>query len=134
MKIKYYFVTGETVEIAVPEHMAAVMMKTDKDLKNSNRRESNKHYSFDELLAKGMQLTDGQVGAEFRLEQKEMRKALSKAVKALLPQQRQLLQKIFFEERTMAEIAREEGVTTSAISHRLDLIYKKLKKLLLQNQ
>ncbi|HML35642.1 MULTISPECIES: sigma-70 family RNA polymerase sigma factor [Sporomusa] len=134
MKIKYCFVTGETVEITVPEHMVTAILKNDMEIKNNNRRESNKHYSFDELQTKGMQLPDRQPVTTFYLEQQEMRKMLSKAVQALLPQQQWLLQQIFFEERSMTEIAREEGVTVSAISHRLELIYKKLKRLLLQNR
>lgn len=50
------------------------------------------------------------------------------AISKLLPRQQELVDKVYFHGITIAEIAREEGVTISAISHRLDLIYKRLRQ------
>jgi RNA polymerase sigma factor (sigma-70 family) len=50
------------------------------------------------------------------------------AISKLLPRQQELVDKVYFQGITMAEIAREEGVTVSAISHRLNLIYKRLRQ------
>jgi predicted DNA-binding protein YlxM (UPF0122 family) len=44
-----------------------------------------------------------------------------------LPQQQALLKKVFFEERSIVSVAREEGVGESAIRDRLKRIEKKLK-------
>lgn len=135
MKIKYEFLTGETVEIDVPETIGKVLTGIDKDAKNNDRRESRRHHSMDALTELGVQLAAASEELTDAIEVRETREALRQALDKLLPQQRKLLQKIYFGNgRTIADVAREEGVTVSAISHRLDLIYKKLRKLLNQNQ
>ena len=57
---------------------------------------------------------------------------LQTAIKTLQPQQKELIQKKFYEKRTNVDIAAEEGVTETAIRKRLMKIYdnlaKKLKK------
>jgi DNA-directed RNA polymerase specialized sigma subunit, sigma24 homolog len=46
----------------------------------------------------------------------------------LLPQQRELIQKIHYQKRTIASVAAEEGVTEGAIRDRLRKTYKRLRK------
>ena len=48
-------------------------------------------------------------------------------MEALSPSQRELVKKTYFEERTFASIAREEGVGESAIRDRMKRIHKQLK-------
>lgn len=135
MKIKYEFLTGEAVEIEVSEAIGKVLIGIDKEAKNSDRRESRRHNSMDALTELGVQLAAASEELTDAIEAQETREALRQALGKLLPQQRKLLKKMYFGDgRTIADIAREEGVTISAISHRLDLIHKKLRKLLNQNQ
>jgi RNA polymerase sigma factor (sigma-70 family) len=61
---------------------------------------------------------------------RETREALRQALGKLLPQQRKLLQKIYFEDKSISEIAREEGVYESAISNRLSKALKRIRKFL----
>lgn len=135
MKIKYEFLTGEAVEIEVSEAIGKVLIGIDKEAKNSDRRESRRHHSIDALDEIGVQLAATSEELADSIEMRETTEALRQALGKLLPQQRKLLQKLYFGDgRTIVDVAREEGVTISAISHRLDLIYKKLRKLLNQNQ
>jgi len=135
MKIKYEFLTGEAVEIEVSEAIGKVLIGIDKEVKNSDRRESRRHHSIDALAELGVQLAATSEELADSIEMRETTEALRQELGKLLPQQRNLLQKLYFGDgRTIADVAREEGVTISAISHRLDLIYKKLRKLLNQNQ
>lgn len=53
---------------------------------------------------------------------------LAKAMQNLLPQQRELLYKVYFEGRTNTDIAAEECVSEAAIRNRLKKIYAKLQK------
>jgi DNA-directed RNA polymerase specialized sigma subunit, sigma24 homolog len=46
----------------------------------------------------------------------------------LLPEQRRLLEQIYFKNQTRAEIAEEDGVNEAAIRNRLKKIYKKIEK------
>ncbi|TCL37221.1 RNA polymerase sigma factor (sigma-70 family) [Anaerospora hongkongensis] len=135
MKIKYEFLTGEAVEIEVSEAISKVLIGIDEEVKNSDRRESRRHHSIDALAEIGVELAATSEELADSIEMRETTEALRQAIGKLLPQQRKLLQKLYFGDgRTIVDVAREEGVTISAISHRLDLIYKKLRKLLNQNQ
>jgi len=66
------------------------------------------------------------------IEEKDVIKALSDALDELLPQQKELVQKVFFEGMAIVEIARAEGVSEAVIRNRLNKIYKKLKNILNQ--
>ncbi|MDF2568670.1 MAG: sigma70-ECF: polymerase sigma factor, sigma-70 family [Sporomusa sp.] len=135
MKIKYEFLTGEAVEIEVSEAIGKVLIGIDKEAQNSDRRESRRHNSIDAFAELGVQFATADEELVASIEARETKEALRQALDKLLPQQRKLLQIIYFgDQQTIADVAREEGVTVSAISHRLDLIYKKLRKLLNQNQ
>jgi RNA polymerase sigma-70 factor (ECF subfamily) len=98
MKIKYQFVTGETVEIEVPDNIAEVASTIDRDTENSNRKETRRHNSVEELEKNGTQLLDHRIDVQSIIEQKEIREGLYKALDTLLPRQRELIQKIFFKE------------------------------------
>lgn len=130
MKIKYEFVTGDSVEIDVPETMEQVIVEFDKDIKNSNRRETRKHNSVEEMEGQGIQFADNGIDLATLIEQQELKEALKDAMGQLLPQQRKLIQQVFFERQSIAQIARLEGVDERAIRNRLNKIYRKLKKFL----
>lgn len=129
MKITYKFVTGEVVEIEVSEGIGEVSIALDKDVYNSDRRETRRHSSLEELREQGAQLGDD-VDVSFFIEQQEISEALHDALHILSPQQRKLVREVFFKERTIVDIARAEGVSESAIRDRLKRIYKKMKNIL----
>lgn len=129
MKIKYEFLTGETVEIEVPETIGKVLIGIDKEAKNSDRRETRRHNSIDALTELGVQLAATRELTD-SIEAKETREALRQALDRLLPQQRELLRQIYFEDKSISEIARTEGVYESAIRNRLSKALKRIKKFL----
>ncbi len=130
MKIKYEFVTGESIEIEVMDSVAEAAAAIDRDIKNNNRRERRIHSSVEELAEKGIQVADDKVDIHSAVEEQEVRTTLHKALSQLLPQQKDLIQKVFFEGKSISEIARAEGVDESSIRDRLKRIYKKLKNFL----
>ena len=106
MKFRYEFVTGEVIEIDVPEKFEKVMIEIDKDICRCNRRETMRHTSLEVLQRKGVQLSEGPSGdVVSMLVKQERREVLINAISNLLPQQRELVRKVFFERRTMADIA-----------------------------
>ncbi len=62
------------------------------------------------------------------LEHQEMLKKLEVSISKLLPQQQELICKIYFKRMTRVAIAKEENVTEAAIRNRLNKIVKKIKK------
>lgn len=132
MKIKYEFLTGETVEIEVSDAIGKVLTGIDKEGKNSDRRESRRHHSIDALAELGVQLATTSEEFADAIDARETGEELRQAFEKLLPQQRNLLKKIYFEDKSISEIAREEGVAPQSVHERLNRIYKRLRKILIK--
>lgn len=131
MKIKYEYVTGESVEIEVPEGIGEVSIELDRAIYNSDHRETRRHNSVETMQEQGVQLSDKRVDVSSAIEKQEMTDTLNNALDKLLPQQRELIRKVFIEGMSVSSIAREEGVNEGAIRNRLRKIYKRVKTILL---
>lgn len=96
MNIKYQFLTGETVEINVPDHIGEVCIEIDRDTQNSNRRETRRHNSISCME---------DAGQSFSLRMKESAWpicfwqtkpiAIYLQLQSLLPQQQELIRQVF---------------------------------------
>ncbi len=128
MKVKYEFLTGEIVEVEVSNDIGEVSIELDREIHNSDRREIRRHNSVDKLQVQGIQIADGSVDVVSIIEKKETREALYNALNKLLPQQRELIHKVFVEGRSMADIAREGCVTAKGIQNRINKIKTQLRK------
>lgn len=129
MKIKYEFVTGEVSEIEVEDGMGELLVDFDRQEYNNNHKETRRHVSLDGMEYEG-ELFISELDTAGEIERREDMARLFHALDRLSPAQRNLVLKVYFEGRSCASIAAEEGVDKSAVSHRLERIYKKLKKFL----
>lgn len=68
------------------------------------------------------------VEAENEVEHQDTLDKLKKAMECLLPQQKDLFNKVYLERRSNTDIAAEEGVTEAAIRNRLKKLHERLKK------
>ena len=127
MFIKYQDATGNLIEIEVSEVIGEVSIEIDKVMANSNRRETRWHNSISRMEEAGVQFADESIDVAELLLENEANRKLHAAMNKLLPQQKELIRQVFFEERSLVEIARETGVTVGAIWNRLQKIYKRLK-------
>lgn len=128
--IKYEFATGEVIEIEVPAEVAEVIIEIEKIEYNKNRAETCRHNSIADMEEQGFQFEDKSSDIESIAENNEELKALYAAMDKLLPQQQELIKKVYFEEKSLTEIAREEGVNKSSVHKRLERIKGQLKKYL----
>lgn len=131
MNIKYEFLTGETLEIEVSDEIAEVAIEIERETYNSNRRETRRHNSIEDMQSLGVQFKDIESDTANMVEEKENKETLHNALDKLLPQQKELVQKVFFQGMSIVQIARAEGVNEAAIRNRLNKIYKKLKNILI---
>lgn len=129
MKIRYEFANGEISEVEVSEELGRTLAEMTHRAALRDRAETRRHVSLDKLLFLGAQIGDGSPSVEELTEQALDMATLRRAVDQLEPQQRALVQKVFYENRTIASIAREEGVNPATVSHRLERIYRKLNKI-----
>ena len=129
MKYEYINATGKT-EIEVDEHFYEILVALDREEYNSDRKHSRRHpISLEGAEYEGDWFSDGAdlLGDMIRAETHER---LHAALGQLTPDQQTLIRQIYFEGVAPSEIAKRDGVDKSAISHRLALAYKRLKKLL----
>ena len=126
MKISYEFVTGEISEIEVDEHLGGMLLDFDRQQYNNDHKETRRHVSLDGMDYEGELFVSAE-DTEGEAERREDMARLFSAMEALSPAQRELVEKVYFEEQKIADIARQEGVSHTAIYDRLERIYKKIK-------
>ena len=129
MRIRYEFVNGEVSEIEVDDSLGELLVDFDRQQYNNDHRETRRHVSLDGMDYEG-ELFVSAKDTEGELLRREDTARLMEAMEALSPSQRELALKVYFNGKSVTSIAAEEGVDKSAISHRLERIHKKLKKLL----
>lgn len=129
MRVRYEFVNGEWSEIEVEDSLGELLVELDRQEYNSGHKETRRHTSLDGMDYEGALFASPDDPAA-ELVRKEDAARLRQAMEALSPAQRELVCRVYFENEKITDIARQEGVDKSAISHRLDRIYKKMKKFL----
>lgn len=130
MKITYKFVTGEVTEVEVSEEIGAVIIDLDRQEYNNDHKETRRHYSLEGKVYEGMDYAAEDSGLEALFAGPTDEERLHTAIRQLSPDQQEMVQTIYFENVSVNDYAARMGVTQSAISHRLQTVKKKLKKLL----
>ncbi|MDE7330619.1 MAG: sigma-70 family RNA polymerase sigma factor [Lachnospiraceae bacterium] len=130
MKITYEFVTGEISEVEVDERLGGMLLDLDRQQYNNEQKETRRHVSLDGMDYEGELFVSAE-DTEGEAERREDMARLFFAMEVLSPAQRELVEKVYFEERKITDIAREEGVSEAAIRNRLKKIYSRLKKFLI---
>ncbi len=126
MKITYEFVTGEVSGVEVDERLGGMLLDLDRQQENNDQKETRRHFSLNGMDYEG-ELFASAEDTERAVEHREDVARLYFAMEALSPSQRELVKKVYFEERKITDIAREEGVSHVAVRDRLERIYKKIK-------
>ena len=130
MKITYRFVTGEVTVIDVPNEIRAVIVDLDRQEYNNDHKETRRHYSLEGKVYEGMDYAVEDPGLEALFAGPTDEERLHAAIRQLSHDQQEMVRAIYFENVSVNDYAARMGVTQSAISHRLQTVKKKLKKLL----
>ncbi len=125
MTYDYHF-NNETISIDIPDSDYEVLIEMDRLEYNTNHKETRRHISLEACDRDDNQLPDSTDLEETCIQRMEI-DALQCAMDSLLPKQRELIQKIFFENQTITSLARLEGVGKSAICERLNRALERLK-------
>ena len=127
MKISYEFVTGEVSEVEVDERLGGMLLDLDRQQYNNDQKETRRHISLDGMDYEG-ELFASAEDTEREVEHREDMARLFSAMEALSPSQRELVEEVYFEERKITDIAREEGVSKQSVHERVQQALKKLEK------
>lgn len=127
MKITYTFANGDICEIETDETLSTIISDLDRQEFNNNHSETRRHVSLDEYN-KDDNLLPSNSSVIKEIIYIEEFEYLIKAVQTLSFSQRNLFKKHFIDGISVSEIANFEGVSVSAISHKLNRIKNKIKK------
>ena len=129
MKIQYKFAT-ETISIDVPNDWGEILIDLDRQEYNNDHKETRRHYSLEGKVYEGKDYAVEDPGLEALFAGPTDEERLRAAIQKLDPDQQAMIRAIYFEGVSVSDYAARMGVTQSAISHRLQTVKKKLKKLL----
>ena len=129
MKIQYKFAT-ETISIDVPDDWGEILIDLDRQEYNNDHKETRRRYSLEGKVYEGMDYAVEDPGLEALFAGPTDEERLRAAIQKLDPDQQAMIRAIYFEGVSVNDYAARMGVTQSAISHRLQTVRKKLKKLL----
>ncbi len=129
-KIKYEFADGTTSEIEVTDELYALHLELVQQEKRNHWKETRRHISLNYLTENGIDFEDKAADSLSAYLRREDDERIHNAITKLLPEQQALIKKIFYEGKTITEIAKAENVGKSAIANRLTRIYIKIKKFL----
>ncbi len=139
---KIYFINaqGKKVSVEVSEEIAKQYRESLREEWRNDAYEKYYSKSLEGIIEAGRDFEDEQNDVEETIANAEIERIknlrlenLHKALDNLLPEQKDLLMEVYFNGVTQREIAEREGVDESAISKRMERIYKRLKKFFEKN-
>ena len=129
--IQYKFNDGSTKEISVTDELYALHLELLQEEKRNHWRETRRHISLEYLMEQGVDIADHDSGDPLSaLIEKTDDERIKTALSYLSDKQRSLIEKVFYNDLSLREIARQTGISHQALSQQLATIYKKLKKFL----
>lgn len=123
-----YFDGNEFHRLEVSDEFAELYNALENESKNILRRARSNQVSLEALMDAGMDFEANVL--EENAWKESMLEKLPKSLCQLTQDQQWLVKQIFYLGRTKSAVANELGVSNSAISQRLDRIFKKMKKFL----
>ena len=127
MKITYEFVTGEVSEVEVDERLGGMLLDLNRQQENNDQKETRRHFSLNGMDYEGELFASAEDTEREAVRRSEMARLYS-VMEALSPSQRELVKKVYFEERKITDIAREEGVSKQSVHERVQRALKKLER------
>ncbi len=133
MKAIYKFSTGDYSEVEVTGSLEYLIKKIEADTFNSNRKETRRHESYNKSGNLNI-LADKSVDIEAEFIKEQTVQSLYNAISKLKPSEINLICKLYLNESTcsQAEIARELGISETAVWKRSERIRKKLRNLMVE--
>lgn len=128
--IQYKFNDGTINEISVTDELYSLHLELLQKEKRNHWKETRRHISLDYLMEQGADFADSDGDPLSALLRKTDNERIHKAISSLSDKQRSLIEKVFYDDMSLREIARQTGISHQALSQQLATIYKKMKKLL----
>ncbi len=117
MIIKYEFIDGKKIEIAVSTELGQVILQFDKEAKNKDKRETRRHQSLSEVQNKSDMLIDKNVNIEENFLKRVEVDKLYEAISKLKPAEQKLIHKLYLDKHPMTQVeyARRKDISKVAM-------------------
>lgn len=123
-----YFDGNKNIPVEVSEKVAKALQELDSEEQRIKRKESRRQIaSLEQLLDEGF---DFEESSNDRLTDEQITKVRD-ALEHLTTDQQWLVEQVFYLGRSKTDISKELGISNGAITHRLERIFAKLKKVLI---
>lgn len=131
VKIAYRFADGHVEELEVEQEVAETLKELDRQEYNNTQKETRRHTSLSAVEYEDERFAAHNADVLEKTLHRMDAEALCRALPMLTPAQQDLVRRVFFLGERPSDIAKTEGIDKSAITHRLERIYRQLKKTLL---
>ena len=131
VKIMYRFAYGHVEELEVEQEVANALKELDRQEYNNTQKETRRHTSLSAVEYEDERFAARNADVLEKILHRMDAEAFRRALSVLTPAQQDLVRRVFFLGERPSDIAKAEGVDKSAITHRLERIYRQLKKSLL---
>ena len=130
VKITYRFADGHVEELEVEQEVANALKELDRQEYNNTQKETRRHTSLSAVEYEDERFAARNADVLEKILHRMDAEAFRRALSVLTPAQQDLVRRVFFLGERPSDIAKAEGVDKSAITHRLERIYRQLKKTL----
>lgn len=123
-------INGKLVEVEMEDSVASAYLEVDEEYKRAEWRYERKASRYGVCSIESMQAAGHEIAAPEEEEDENLEDTMNAAIKQLLPDQQDLIRRLYFNGESQTAIAAELGVTQSAIAHRLQRALATLKKII----
>ena len=131
VKIAYRFADGHFEELEVELEIADALKELERQEYNNTQKETRRHTSLSAVEYEDERFAARNADVLEKTLHRMDAEALRRALAMLTLAQQDLVRRVFFLGERPSDIAKAEGIDKSAITHRLERIYRQLKKTLL---
>lgn len=129
-EIIYKFQDGTKQTVKVQDDFYKDYEIIEKESKKQNRKETRRHIPLSFFDEQGVEFEDIGTHIEESLIKDDIYSFLGQAVKLLSQKQQNLVYQVFYVNKSLTDIAKEQGVSKSAITQQMQVILKKLREIL----
>lgn len=132
-EITYEFNDGSKQTITVTDEFYAQYQELLRQEKRNHWRETRRHISLNYLSDSGIDLANTMIDLDWLTIMSQSLPNLQQAIKKLSTKQQKLLKSFYYNKISLHSLAKQIGVSPSALSQQLATIHHKLKKILEKN-
>lgn len=129
-EIIYKFQDGTKQIVKVQDDFYENYEFMENESKRQDRKETRRHIPLSFFDEQGVEFEDIGTNIEESLIKDDIYSLLGQAVKLLNQKQQNLVYQVFYNNKSLTEIAKEQGVSKSAITQQMQVILKKLRDIL----